>query len=53
VRWRATFWVDGEMPYIIGTRKLKPQAELIAEKFVERMTHPEVGVWWIEITEES
>jgi hypothetical protein len=49
--WTATFWVDGEMPHIIGERKLRHQAEFIAEQFVSRMTHPEIGVWWIEITE--
>jgi hypothetical protein len=47
----ATFWVDGEMPFIIGKRKLRHQAEFIAEQFVSRMTHPEVGIWWIEYSE--
>jgi hypothetical protein len=51
--YRATFWVDGEMPFVIGTRKLRHQAEFIADIFVSRMTNPEVGVWWIEITEEE
>ena len=49
--WSAHFYVDGETPFEICSGVHRERAEFEADKFVARMTHPEVGVWWIEITE--
>lgn len=52
----AFFQADGEMRHTIAVTKFRHTAEFEMEMFVARMTHPEVGVWfvWIdEVTEEE
>ena len=50
--WVAFFQFDGDMRYEIAAAKFKHTAEFERDKFVKRMTHPEVGVWftWLEET---
>jgi hypothetical protein len=49
--WTAFFQADGEHRYTIAVRRLKHTAEFEAEKFKDRMTNPEVGVWWVWVEE--
>ena len=46
----AFYQVDGEHRYVIATTRFKHTAEFEVEKFISRMTNPEVGVWftWVE-----
>jgi hypothetical protein len=49
--WTAYFQVDGEQRYEVSTRKFRHTVELELEKFLKRITHPEVGVWWVWVEE--
>jgi len=44
--WVAYFQADEEMPYVVAINKFKGAAEAALERFIARMSHPEVGVWW-------
>lgn len=49
--WAAYFQeVEGHR-WTIAVKKLRHQAEYEIEKFVARMTHPEVGIWWTWVEE--
>jgi len=49
--WAAYFQeVEGQR-WTIAIKKLRHQAEYECEKFVARMTHPEVGIWWVYVEE--
>ena len=50
--WAAIFWANGEMPHEIASHRLRHRVEFEADKFVERMSHPCVGIWWIDIIED-
>jgi len=51
--WVAYFQADGEHRYTIAECRLKHTAVFEAEKFVARMTNPEVGVWWVWVEGET
>ena len=51
--WTAYFQENGSMRHTIASRKFKHSAEFDAEEFKKRMTHPEVGLWWIWVEETS
>ena len=45
--WAAYFQeVEGHR-WTIAVKKLKHQAEYEIDKFVARMTYPEIGIWWV------
>jgi hypothetical protein len=50
--WTAYFQADGEMRWTIASCRFKHKAEYERDKFIERMTNPEVGTWftWVEET---
>ena len=45
--WTAYYQADGEHRHTIAVRRLKHTAVFEAEKFIARMTNPDVGVWWV------
>jgi hypothetical protein len=45
--WTAYFQADGELRHTIAVAKFSWTAEQKAKEFQDRMTHPEVGLWWI------
>jgi len=49
--WAAYYQADGEMRHTIAVCKIKHTAEYEAELFIGRMTHPEVGTWWVYVEE--
>ena len=49
--WVATFHAEGEMPYEISRKKFRHTVEWEAEKFVDRVPHPEVTCHWVTIDE--
>jgi hypothetical protein len=51
--WAAYFQADDEIRFTIATKRHRHTAEFEMEKFIQRMTNPEVGVWfcWVEETE--
>jgi hypothetical protein len=51
--WVATFHAEEEMPYEIARAKFKHTVEWAAEKFVDRIPHPEVTQHWVTIEEET
>ena len=44
--WACYFQADGEMRHLIAVRRFIWSAEHERLKFIERMTHPEIGLWW-------
>ncbi len=50
----AYFQADEEHRFTIATCRMKHTAEFEIEKFIARMSNPEVGLWWcwVEPTEE-
>lgn len=55
MNWAAYFQIDGEFRHTIGIFRLQHRAELEIERFIARITHPRVGVWftWSEETNEE
>jgi hypothetical protein len=51
--WVATFHAEEEMPYEIARAKFRHTVEWAAEKFVDRIPHPEVTQHWVTIEEEA
>ncbi len=54
--WAAYFQADGEHRHTISVRKYEDAARWEMECFIERMTNPEVGVWWAwceEVTDDA
>ena len=49
--WVATFHAEEEMPYEIVRAKFRHTAEWYAERFVDRIPHPEVTQHWVTIEE--
>ena len=51
--WVATFHAEESMPHVIKRHKFKGVVELAAERFVDRIPHPEVTHHWVVIEEET
>lgn len=47
----AYFQANEELRYTIGTAKMRHTAEFACENLIKRMTHPEVGIWWVWVEE--
>jgi hypothetical protein len=47
----AYFLADGDARHTISVRRFQHTAEYDIDQFVKRMTHPEVGVWWVWVEE--
>ena len=45
--WTAYFQADGEHRHTIAVRRFKHTAVFEAEKFIQRMTNPKSGLWWV------
>lgn len=52
--WAAYFQADDEHRHTIAVRKYRHTAEFDCQEFVDRMSNPEAGVWfvWVEETDE-
>jgi hypothetical protein len=51
VMWVVYFQADGEMRHEVGRYRFLHTAEYEAEGFKQRMTNPDVGLWWVWIEE--
>ncbi len=49
----AYFQADGEPRYTIATRRFRDAADYAAEGFKARIPNPEVGLWWVWVSEED
>lgn len=49
--WAAYYQFDGDIRFTVATKKFRGAVEQILVDFVARMTHPEVGLWWVWIEE--
>lgn len=45
--WAAYYQEDGALRHTIAVKKLCHQAEWAANEFIDRMTYPGVGLWWV------
>ena len=48
--WVAYFQADGEIRHRVAVGKFRGAVEAALERFISRMTNPEVGLWftWVE-----
>jgi len=51
--WVATFHAEESMPHIIARHKFRGVVELAAERFVDRIPHPDITPHWVTIEEEN
>lgn len=45
--WTAFFQADGELRHTIAVAKFEHTVQHKLDEFVNRMSHPEVGLWWV------
>jgi hypothetical protein len=49
--WAAYFQEDGAMRHTIAVAKYEHTAQFEADEFVKRISHPEIGLWWVWLEE--